>query len=168
MTQTGTSVPQGVRVIHSTSTCAMAEFERCVITVWKQQPTKEAFDVRHQALLDLSTRHKAKCAYVELIESTSKPPPDDLRKVAVEAFKKLGGDVACVGFVLDGPEMRSAINRAILTTMMFLLPQMQPTKVFKRLSDMAQWVRPRIEQEPGFDARLVAAFDYLRKMSAST
>jgi hypothetical protein len=168
MTQPSPSIPEGMRIIHVSSAYAMAEFDRCLVTVWKLQPTKEAFDARHEALLDLSARHKGKCAYVELIESTSKPPPDELRKVAVETFKRLGSDVACVGFVLDGPEMRSAINRAILTTMMFLLPQMQPTKVFKRLTDMAQWVRSKIEHPQAFESRLVGAFDYLRKASPST
>jgi len=162
------AAPSDIRIIQVNSVCAMAEFERCIVTVWKLQPTKEAFDERHRALVDLATRHPGKCAYAELIEPTSKPPGDELRKVAVEAFKKLGKDLSCVAFVLDGPEMRSAFVRAILTTMMFLLPQMQPTKVFKRLSDMAQWMRPRIDQDPAFESRLVQVFDYLRKTSPST
>jgi hypothetical protein len=165
MTQT---MPEGMRIIEVSAGFAMAEFERCLIVVWKLQPTTESFALRHRELLDLAARHKGKCGYVELIESTSKPPPDDLRKTAVEVFKKLGGDISAVAFVLDGPEMRSAINRAILTTMMFLLPQMQPTKVFKRLADMAHWVRPRIDQAPAFESRLADAFDYLRKLSPST
>lgn len=168
MTQTNPTAPTDVRVILSSAVCAMAEFERCIVTVWKLQPTQAAFDIRHTAMSELAAKHKGKCAYVELIEPTSKPPPDNLRKIAVEAFKKLGSDVACVAFVLDGPEMKSALNRAILTTMMFLLPQMQPTKVFKRLTDMAQWVRPRIDQTPAFESRLVEVFDYLRKAPPST
>lgn len=142
----------------------MGEFERCLLTVWRLQPTAELFNLRHEVLVELAARYPGKCAYVELIETdSSKPPPDELRKIAVEAFRKLGSNLACVGFVLDGTQIRAALVRAILTGMTFLIPQMQPSKVFKRLSDVAGWVGPRIgEESPLFGERLADAFDYLR------
>jgi hypothetical protein len=157
-------LPEGLSIIEIDPVCSLGERDRCLFVVWRQQPTRAMFDLRHRALTDLATRHKGECAYVELIESTSKPPPDELRKVAVEIFRKLGRDVSCVGFVMEGNELRTALVRAILTGMTFLVPQMQPSKVFKRLSDAAVWLRPQIGSiEPGFEARFAAAFDYLRK-----
>lgn len=164
-TQSGTAVvaPEGLRIIEVSPVCAMGEFERCLLTVWRLQPTIDAFNMRHAALTELAARNPGKCAYVELIEPESKPPTDEMRKVAVEAFRKLGSDLSCVGFVLDGTQLRSALVRAILTGMTFLIPQMQPSKVFKRLGDAAEWIRPRIGQDAGFNPRLLGAFDYLRQ-----
>jgi hypothetical protein len=170
MTQStsGAAVPEGMRIIQMTATCSMAEYDRCILTVWRQQPTKAAFETRHDALVAMASQHPGKCGYIELIEPESKPPSDETRKLAVETFKKLGKDVACVAFVIDGPELRSAFVRAILTTMTLFLPQMQPSKVFKRLPDMANWVRPRIGQDDGFNSRVIAAFGYLRSTSSTT
>jgi hypothetical protein len=158
--------PAGLRLIHASPVCAMAEYERCIITVWHLQPTPEAFDIRHRELVDLATRYPGQCGYVELIEPTSKPPPNEMRKTAVEVFRKLDKNVCCVGFVVDGTQFRSALVRAILATMSFLVPPTQAAKVFKRLGEMAEWVRTRIhEEDPAFNARLVRAFEYLRNVT---
>ena len=156
--------PEGLRIIEIGPVCSLGEQERCLFVVWRLQPTRAMFDLRHRVLSELATRHEGQCAYVEVIEATSKPPTDELRKVAVEVFRKLGRDVSCVGFVMEGSELRVALVRAILTGMTFLVPQMQPSKVFKRIGDAASWVRPQIgATEPEFEARFAAAFDYLRK-----
>ena len=162
-----TTTPPGLRVIEIGAVFALAELDHCVLAVWRQQPTRAAFDVRHQALAELAASHPRKCAYIEVIESGSTPPTNELRKVAVEVFKKLGRDLSCVSFVVDGAELRSTMVRAILTTMTFFVPQMQPSKVFKRLSDVPAFVRAHAgEMDPGFDARLIAAFDYLRRTTS--
>jgi hypothetical protein len=161
--------PEGLRIIEIDPVCSLGERERCLFVVWRQQPTRAMFDLRHRALTDLATRHRGKCAYVEVIEPTSKPPTDELRKVAVEIFRKLGRDVSCVGFIMEGNVLRTALVRAILTGMTFLVPQMQPSKVFKRIGDAATWMRPQIgATEPDFDTRFAAAFDYLRKTTIKT
>jgi len=163
------SEPSGLKVIEAGRVCAMAEFKRCLLTVWHLQPTREAFDARHEALIDLAKRFPGKCGYVELIEPNSKPPPDELRKIAVEVFRKLGKDLCCIGFVVDGTQLRSALVRAIIATMSFLIPPTQPAKVFKRLSDAGEWIRPRVgEDDPAFAQQLVAAFEQLRNAPQSS
>ena len=159
--------PTGLRIIEINPVCSIGEQDRCLFVVWRQQPTRKMFDLRHHVLAELALRHKGECGYVELIESTSKPPTDELRKVAVDVFRKLGRDLSCVGFVMEGNELRTALVRTILTGMTFLVPQMQPSKVFKRLTDAAIWIRPQIgTTEPGFEARFAAAFDHLRNATA--
>jgi hypothetical protein len=159
--------PPGLRIIDIGAVCSIAEHERCVLTVWRQQPTRAAFDLRHEALLALATQYPKRCAYVEVIEPTSTPPTNELRKVAVEVFRKLGKDLSCVGFVLEGAELRTTMVRAILTGMTFFVPQMQPSKVFKRLTDTPVWMRPHMgETDPAFDTRFLAAFDYLRRTTS--
>lgn len=159
-------LPPKLRIIEIGAVCSIAEYERCVLVVWRQQPTRAAFDQRHRILTELAARHPRTCAYVEVIESTSTPPTNELRKVAVEVFRKLGSDLGCVGFVLDGTELRTTMVRAILTTMTFFVPQMQPSKVFKRLSDVPAFIHSHIG-ETGFDQRtFVAAFDQLRRTVA--
>lgn len=168
MTATTVSAPEGLRVIKIDPAFSMGEIECCILTVWRLQPSSEAFELRHRELQDLAVRHRGSCAYMELIEPTSAPPTDELRKIAVDVFRKLGKDVSCVGFVLDGQQLRTTLARAILTGMMFLLPQMQPSKVFKRIAECANWVQPKIgNTNPEFETRILRTFDYLRNYSST-
>jgi hypothetical protein len=157
-------VPEGLRVIHSSEVCAIGEFERCMMSVWHLQPTYETFDLRNRELKQVAARHPGKCGYVDVIEPGSKAPPDQLRKLAVQVFRDVGKDLACIAFVVDESGLQSALKRSVLTTLTFLLPQVQPSKVFKKPSDMAEWMRSRIGHEPEFNARLVSALDSLRRV----
>lgn len=160
-------VPPGLRPLEVNAVYALGECERCLLVVWKQQPTREAFERRDAALVDLAGRLAERCAYLEVIESDSKPPPSSLRKEAVQVFPKVGKAVTCVGACVDGTQVRSAFVRAILAGMMFLIPQFPPAKVFKRVGDMAEWARQRVGMDAGLERNVEAAFEYLRKAPAS-
>jgi hypothetical protein len=65
--------------------------------------------------------------------------------------------------VLEGDQMKSALNRAILTTMMFFVKQLQPTKIFKHAADAARWVKPLVQaSDARFETELTAAVEELR------
>jgi hypothetical protein len=152
----------GVRIIEANDVCTIGEFERCLLTVWRGQPTAAMFDSRDKALLDVTARLPGRCGYLELIEPTSRPPPGSLRKAAVGIFPKLDNQLSCIGVLIEGTEVRSALVRAIQTAMTFLVKQFQPYKVFKRRSDLAEWAGPLIGAEAGFAARLSPVIDLLR------
>lgn len=155
----------GVRIIQAAEGWAIGEIANCLAIVWRHQPTVDVFRFRNTQLQELAKRAPAKCALVEVIEPTSKPPTDEMRKVAMEVFRQLGGDLGGIGFVLEGNELKSTLNRAILTGMMFFVKQLQPTKVFKRSSELATWARARVASEdPAFETKLVAAFEELRRL----
>jgi hypothetical protein len=160
------TAPEGLRIIHSSDVCAMGEFERCVICIWHLQPTQDTFDLRNRELQQVAARYPGRCGYVDVIEPASKAPPDPLRKLAVQVFRELGKELACIAFLVDGSELRSALTRSVLTTLTFLLPQVQPSKVFKTAFDVAVWMRPRVGHEQEFDARFVTALDFLRRVPA--
>jgi hypothetical protein len=149
-------------VIEVTDRWAMGEFERCVAIVWCGQPDVHALTRRGEELLELTKKFPGNCALVEVVESTAKPPSQEARRVAMEVFRTLGNDLTAIGFVLEGNEMRSAMIRAVITGMLFFLKQPQPSKVFKQLQPMIEWLRPRIHAADDFGPRLTAALDHLR------
>lgn len=160
--------PAHLRVISVNEMCAMGEVACCIAVVWHQQPSPDAFRARNEQLIDIARRAPGKCALVELVEPQAKPPSQETRRVAMEVFKQLGPNLSAIGFVLEGNEMRSAFIRAMLTGMMFIVKQLQPTKVFKQVDDMAAWVAPRVQAlEPAFKTELATAFEYLRKLTPS-
>ncbi|MBX3160051.1 MAG: hypothetical protein KF773_29045 [Deltaproteobacteria bacterium] len=157
-------LPAGLAVLETNTIYTMGECEQCLLVVWRLQPTKAAFDRRDAALVDLAARFPERCAYLEVIESESKPPPGDLRKAAVDVFPRLGKNLACVGACIDGTQVRSAFVRAILAGMTFLMPRFQPAKVFKRVGDMAEWARGFVGKDAELEKKVGAAFAYLRSV----
>jgi hypothetical protein len=157
------AAPTGLRVMDVTNRWAMGEFERCLVVVWSGQPDDVTMKRRAEALVELCRQYPGRCALIELVEPTAKPPSQETRKVAMEVFRKLGPDLSAIGFTLEGSEMRTAMIRAVITGMLFFVKQPQPSKLFKRLKDMIDWVRPRIEPtNPNFDSEVAAAFEHLR------
>ncbi len=157
--------PAGLTVHFVNEVCAMGEVDRCLAVVYRGQPSPEDFRTRNGHLVELAKRSPGKCALVELVEANAKPPSQETRRVAMEVFKQLGGDLSAIGFVLEGSEVRAALIRAALTGMMFFVKQLQPTKVFKQVGDMAAWVGPRMHvDDPNFAAELAKAFEHLRQL----
>jgi hypothetical protein len=152
-----------VRIIEATSGWAMGEVKGCLAVVWRAQPTPEAFKTRNEALKELVKQNAKHSALIEVVEQTSKPPDDATRRVAMEVFKELGSELSAIGFVLEGSQMKSALNRAILTTMTFFVKQLQPTKIFKHPADAVRWVQTQLQSPAaGFETELTATLEQLR------
>jgi hypothetical protein len=153
----------GLEVLQITEGWAMGQVLDCLVIVWRSQPTSEAFRFRNEQLRALVGRAEGRCALVELVETTSKPPNDETRRVAMDVFKQLGDRLSAVGFVIEGSAVRSTLARAILTGMMFFVKQLQPTKVFKHAGETADWVRTRVQStDPEFSRTIVNALEHLR------
>jgi hypothetical protein len=126
------------------------------------QPSEQDFNRRNVALLDLAGRFPGACAYLEMIEPTSKPPSAPVRKSAMEVFRALGPKLTCVATIVHGAELRVTFVRAVITGMTFIVPQFQPLKVFKDNESAAHWTRSRLGGDGDFERRLVTAADSLR------
>lgn len=150
------------RILETTPTYVLAEFGRCLITDWRLQPNKLEFDRRNEALMDLASRFPGACGYLEMIESTSKPPSSSVRKGGMEAFRTLGPNLSCMAVVIHGAEFRVTLVRAVLTGLTFLVPQIQPLRIFKQTQPAADWMQGLIAESPGFERRFAAAAELLR------
>ncbi len=154
-----------LRVIEVTSGWAMGEVNNCLAVVWADQPDGEMMRRRATALEDLCRRHPGSSALVEIVESTSKPPSDATRKIAMEVFRQLANDLSAIAFVVEGSEVRTAITRAVITGMLFFVRQMQPSRVFKRPADMMEWVGHRIRRtDTGFGPTVISSLEELRTL----
>lgn len=94
-----------LRVIDRSAGWAMAELDRCLLVVWRAQPTAEAFRIRHRALVDLVERRGGGCALIEVVEHTSASPTNETRQVAMEVFEELGPRLVAIGIVLEGSQV---------------------------------------------------------------
>jgi hypothetical protein len=158
----GSETAAAVRVLESNPTYALGEFERCIIADWRLQPSESDFHRRNVVLTDLAARFPGACAYVDMIEPTSKPPTAPVRKFAMDVFRTLGPKLVCVATVVHGAELRVTFVRAILSGMTFIVPQFQPLRVFKQTDAAARWMQTNLAADADFERRLVAAAESLR------
>ncbi|MEO8846980.1 MAG: hypothetical protein ABI591_28830 [Kofleriaceae bacterium] len=140
----------------------MGVIDHCLLVIWRTQPTPDAFRFRNTALAAVVAKYPTRAALVEVVEANSTPPQDDARRVAMSVYKDLGDDLTAIAMLIEGSYIRSTLVRAILTTMMFFVKQLQPTKVFRSVSDTAEWIGPAVRAGSGFEQRLNRAITELR------
>lgn len=164
----GSEVPGAVRIIDSSPMYSLAEFERCIIADWRMQPTEQEFGRRNEALIDLAGRFPSACAYLEMIEPSSKPPTAPVRKTAMGVFRSLGPKLSCVATIVHGAELRVTFVRAVLAGMTFFVPHFQPLRVFKETDSAAAWMQGHLHESDEFARRLTTAADSLRPQATQT
>jgi hypothetical protein len=153
----------GLRVIEASERWALGEIDRCVLVVWRLQPNEQTMRTRAAALLELCAKYEGKCALLEIVEPTSKPPNEATRRVAMEVFRDLGPRLSVITFALEGDQIRTAVVRAIITAMLFFVKQPQPTKVCRTVAEATSWVRTRLDGPPDFEEELTRGLDDLRR-----
>ena len=146
--------------------CAIGEINRCIVTVWAGQPTVDDFANRNKSLVDLVKRHPGNAALIEIVETLAPPPPDKIRKGAMEVFPQLGTDLSAIGFVMEGNSWRVSIARAVIQSMSFMVAKLQPTRVFKQTVPMLAWIAEQLRnpQVADYTSTTLQAIEHLRKL----
>jgi hypothetical protein len=157
-----TAADATLRVLEATDAWAMGVIDHCLLVVWRKQPTPDAFRFRNAALSAVVAKYPRQAALVEVVEPNSTPPQDDARRVAMSVYQDLGDDLTAIAMLIEGSYIRSTLVRAILTTMMFFVKQLQPTKVFRNVGETAAWIGPAVHAGSGFEQRLLVAIAELR------
>jgi hypothetical protein len=153
-----------LRVIRATNAWVLGEYNRCMMLIWRGAAVEEPLQLRIPEMISLGERFSQRCCFIEIMEPTSRPPPDSLRALAMKPYTALGGNLSGIAIVFEGTNLRAGFGRAVIAGMTFLLPQLQPTKVFKHLEPMAEWVSIRVQEDrPNFRTDLIAAIQQLRK-----
>jgi hypothetical protein len=98
----------------------------------KRNNTKE---IEHVA-----ERYPGEASILCVIEPTSEPPPQELREAAAALLTRLGPQLRCVAFVIEGSGFRAAMIRGVLSGIEFLRRSTYPTRYFAEVGRAAAWV----------------------------
>jgi hypothetical protein len=142
---------------------AFGEQDGCLIVVWRGQPTEESYEERGRFMADLVGRLRGRCAVIDVVEPSSKPPSPAARKVVARLMKEVGDAVSGAAIVVEGNELRSALVRAVLAGMQLLIRLDHPIRVDKDPLRAAEWARERMQSKDATLAkRLVESIETLR------
>ena len=133
-------------MLHHDATLATAEVGQVCVVIWRGAVTKEPFERQRSALAGVVERHPEGAGLLVVVETTAKPPDDELRRASAEMVKTHGKVLRCVACVVEGTGFIASINRSAISAMLLLVgPKHTRVGVFATVSEAASWVRRHVE-----------------------
>jgi hypothetical protein len=134
------------RLIHGDDALAVGEVGAICVVVWNGKVTAEPFEKQRAGLAEVVARHPEGAAFLCLVQSTAKPPEDDLRKASSQMIQAHVGRLKCVACVMEGEGFKAAINRGAVAGMVLLLRDRKlPVSVFAKVDAAADWMSRHME-----------------------
>jgi len=141
--------PGTLRIIHCDESIAVAQVADMCVVIWRGAVTKGPFEWQRAGLAEVVERRPRGAGFLCVVESTAKPPNDELRRASSDMVASHGKRLSCVACVIEGVGFRAAINRSALAGMVLLLRNKQaPVSVFAKVTDAAEWMAQFIHVSP--------------------
>jgi hypothetical protein len=127
-------------VMHSGDGLVMAEMAGVSIALWRRKPNRELFETQKRCLDEVVGKHKGKAAFICVVEPTSEPPDDDIRKAASSMISAHEKNLRGVALVIEGTGFRSAITRTVLSGIVMMIRTPAPIKFFDVPKPACMWL----------------------------
>lgn len=132
------------KVMFSGDGLVMAELGGVSIAIWRRKPNRELFEIQKKSLDEVVAKNRGKAAFVCVVEPTSEPPDDDIRKAASLMISAHEKNLKCVALVIEGTGFRSAITRTVLSGIVMLIRSPAPIKFFDIPKSACIWVATQL------------------------
>jgi hypothetical protein len=130
--------------VRVTDGVAIGEVANVCIAVWRGPVTRPRFDAQRDGLEEVLRRHRDGAAFLCVIEPTSRPPTDDLRRASADLIKRHESALSCIACVVEGTGFMNAVARSALSAMALLVgPRRAPLAVMGTVTAAATWMAPR-------------------------
>lgn len=149
------------RIIRCDETIVVAETGPICVVIWRGAVTNNPFDWQRAGLAETVQRHPRGAGFLCVVETTAKPPEDELRKASAQMILVHGDRLKCTACVIEGQGFLAAINRGALTGMILLaLKRRSPITVFATVTDGIHWMSEQMALPPVGD--LISTVEYIR------
>jgi hypothetical protein len=118
----------------------MAERRGVSIAIWRRKPNRVLFEAEKKCLDEVVAKNIGKSAFVCVVEPTSEPPDEDIRKASSAMISSHEKNLKCVALVIEGTGFRSAITRTVLSGIVMLIRTPAPIKFFDTPKSACLWV----------------------------
>jgi hypothetical protein len=145
--------------MHSSGGLVMAERRGVSIAVWRRKPNRVLFEAQKKCLAEVVAKNMGKAAFVCVVEPTSEPPDDDIRKESSSMITSHEKNLKCVALVIEGTGFRAAITRTVLSGMVMLIRTPAPIKFFDTPKSASLWLGTQL---PAAREGLVEEIEALR------
>ncbi|WP_394839131.1 hypothetical protein LVJ94_19780 [Pendulispora rubella] len=138
----------GVQILHRTGGMAIAQFGRLCVVVWRDAVTQPTFDLQRAGLDQVVRNHPDGAGFLCVIEPSTRPPDDALRRASAQMVMSHGDHLKCTGVVIEGEGFRAAITRGVLSGMALLLSRKVQAMAFSDTFSALKWMRNYVPVGP--------------------
>jgi hypothetical protein len=110
-----------MQVLHVADGIATGAIENVFVVVWRAPQTIERMRMEREGLRSAIRKHRGKVAMVCVIEASSEPPSDELKREAKALLAEHERDIVSAACVVEGAGFRAASMRAALSTIQLML-----------------------------------------------
>jgi hypothetical protein len=154
------------QVLWSADGVGIAEAGNVCLVVWRAAVTPARFRRQRMALEGVVTRHPGRAVLLCVVEPTTPPPDDEMRKASIEMVTRLGEALRCVACVIEGSGFKAAATRSVLSGMTLLLSNRKTdVKFTATLAAGASWAAQICHE---VDVRVLAQLHEQLRQSLST
>ncbi len=121
-----------------------------------------AYAAIEQCGRDLIARNATGIAALVIIPSVAKPPPDEVRKAISNLMTRVGADLRCACWLVEGTGFRAAAVRAALASLQLVVRSSYPTRVCATIEDAIGWIIPHLDNGPQRMGEAAAAINAIQ------
>ena len=143
----------------------IALWDRVLIQVWHFSTTTRAVTALDTVTREFIARCDAPISSIAIVERTSPPPADDVRKLLAKFYREHAPRMKEQIVVADGGGFRSAMVRAVGVTLSALAPNALPFRFVGAVAEATKLVAPHLSSAAGGDAALRRVVDGVRDES---
>jgi len=135
-------VPKLKPVVTEGDGVVVGELGRVCVAIWRGAATQERFEHQRAGLAEVIRNHPDGAGFLCVIEPTSAPPNDRLRRASIEMITSHGELLKCVAVVIEGEGFRAAIARSVLSGMRLIFRQNKPpASAFSKVGEAVGWMQ---------------------------
>lgn len=124
----------------SDQSVALAHIGPVCAAVWRRDVTQASFARQRAALAEVVARHPGSAAFLCVIEPTSKPPSDELRRASVAMLDEHGDRLKRVAMVIEGTGFRASLVRTILSGLALTWSRRSNLNYFADVTHGVSWM----------------------------
>jgi hypothetical protein len=146
MQKTPLTAARPFRVFHSDEGIVVAETANVCVVIWRGAVTRIPFEKQSSGLAMVVDRHPGNAGFLVVIEPTTKPPEDELRRASTQMLQAHGDRLNCVACVIEGQGFRASVARGVVSGMLLMTrhrhsPVSFPPNVRAGATWMSEYVR---------------------------
>jgi hypothetical protein len=127
----------------------VAEVGPICVAVWRKDSTRTRFTLQKAGLDAVIGRSPGGGAFFCVVEPTSGPPNEDVRKASSKLFESHGRDLRAIAMIIEGTGFRSAVVRSVASGIVMLMGSRNtPISYFATIEAGAKWLQQYIDVGP--------------------
>ena len=133
------------RVVELADGVIVGEVDNVCVVVWRGPVNRARFEAQRAGLRQVVQRHPEGAGFLCVVETTSKPPDEELRRESAAMIQEHLTSLKGIACVVEGTGFVNAVARSVLAAMAQLLgPRKVPLTVVGTVDSATAWMAPRV------------------------